>query len=1037
MSKRLSIGAAFLLGTSTIAAAALIPSLAQAQVTTSTIRGFVQSDAGAPISNAVVRISNNETGFARTVTTDGSGAFSIRNLSVTGGYDIEVTATSFQGERVENVALTLGDNTSLTFVLEGGEFIDEIIVVAQRNVLADLAIGPNASFGLETLENAPAINRNISDVVRIDPRISVDESRGGINAIQCAGQNPRFNSFTIDGVQINDAFGLNDNGFPTERQPFPFDAIEQVSVELAPLDVIYGNFTACNINTVTKSGTNSLSGSAFIDYTDNGLNGETAGDQTFDFGTFDEIRYGATIGGPIIKDKLFFFVGYEKLEGANTYPGTSVTIGNGPFQISQAEIDEIASIAQSVYQYDPGFIPTSFPNSDEKVLVKLDWNINSNHRATGTFQWNDGFNTVRSDGDSDELEFSNHFYERGTELFSYSGAVFSDWSDNFSTEIRGAYTDVDPRVASLGGTDFGEVQIDTGDVTVYLGGDDSRSANDLDYDVLDLIFRANYSVGNHNLTFGAETQTVDVFNLFVQQAETEIRFGNIFDTNGNLRFGGIEAFRQGVANRVEFNNAPSLNVEDAAATFKYSRNALYIQNEWSMWDDLTIAAGLRYDWYSSDDVPTENPAFVADYGFSNAQNFDGVDLIQPRIGVTWDATSTLQVTGGIGRYSGGNPNVWLSNNFASNNITQVGATLRPRTRLPNGRRVETGVDLFSLNYVLAEDGVPNGPGWAVPEGLADSVRTGQGSNFEINYLDQDFQVPSEWKYTIGATWNPDFDTGEDIFGGLWFFQADLLWSQAENSAIVTRGDIEVVGTQNFEGGVFPVYDSVRLGSYGLTNSDVSNRSFVASLGAAKEWDNGWSARVGYAYSDAKDVQPMTSAVAFSNYFFRAFSDPEEQILSTSNYNTKHRFTANVSYEKDFIQDYSTRIDTFFLSQSGQPYSRTFDGAAFALYGDAFFPGNDGDGVIVPGTERNGFTNPSWTKLDLRISQELPGVRSQDRAEVFMVIDNLTNLINSDWGILQQTPFPNTRVRNSAGQDQPFAINAASTYEIRFGARYDF
>lgn len=1011
MSKRLSIGAAFLLGTSTIAAAALIPTLAQAQVTTSTIRGFVQTEAGAPISNAVVRISNNETGFARTVTTDGSGAFSVRNLSVTGGYDIEVTATSFQGERVENVALTLGDNTSLTFTLEGGEFIDEIIVVAQRNVLADLAIGPNASFGLETLENAPAINRTISDIVRIDPRISVDEGRGGINAIQCAGQNSRFNSFTLDGVQINDAFGLNANGFPTERQPFPFEAIEQVSVELAPLDVIYGNFTACNINAVTKSGTNTFSGSAFIDYTDDGLTGTTAGDQTFDFGSFDEVRYGATVGGPIIEDKLFFFVGYEKLEGANTYPNTSVTLGNGPFQVSQGVVDEIADIARNVYQYDPGFIPTSFPNSDEKVLVKLDWNINNNHRATGTFQWNDGFNIVRSDGDTNELEFSNHLYERGTELFSYTGALFSDWTDNFSTELRGAYTDVDPRVASLGGTDFGEIRIDTGAVDVYLGGDDSRSANDLEYDVLDLIFRANYTAGAHNFTFGAETQRIEVFNLFVQQAETEIRFRSVDD------------FRNGIASQVEFNSAPSLNPLDAAAEFGYARNALYVQDEWDISDALTLVAGLRYDWYTSDDVPVENPDFVADYGFSNSQNFDGVDLWQPRVGLTWDATNTLQIHGGVAKYSGGNPNVWLSNNFQANNVTQVGA------------RIRGNIDLFSLDYTLAEDGVPNGPGWAVPQQLADSVATGQGRNFEINYLDPDFTIPSEWKYSLGATWNPDFNTGENLFGGEWFFQADVLWSQAENTAIILRGDLVETGSQVIDGVTYPTFSSPLVDSFALTNAEESNQGFIFSAGAAKEWDNGWSARVGYAYSDAEDVQPMTSAVAFSNYNSRAFTNPQEQILSTSNYNTKHRFTASVSYEKDFIRDYNTRFDTFFLSQSGQPYSRVQDGQERAIYG--FTPFLQDNRILLPGTERNEFTSPSWTKIDLRISQELPGLRANDRSEIFMVIDNLTNLLNEDWGVLEQVPFPNTRVRNAAGQDQPFSVNAASTYEIRFGARYDF
>ena len=390
--------------------------------------------------------------------------------------------------------------------------------------------------------------------------------------------------------------------------------------------------------------------------------------------------------------------------------------------------------------------------------------------------------------------------------------------------------------------------------------------------------------------------------------------------------------------------------------------------------------------------------------------------------MTWDATDTLQFHGGVGRYSGGNPNVWLSNNFSANNITQVGA------------RIRGNIDLFALDYTLAEDGVPNGPGFAVPQELADSVATGVGRNFEINFLDPDFEIPSEWKYSIGATYSPFFDTGESIFGGEWFFQADLLWSQSENTAIIQRGDLVQTGTQVIDGVTYPTFDSPLLDSFALTNADDSNRGFIASFGVSKDWESGWNMQAGYAYSDAEDVQPMTSAVAFSNYNNRAFTDPQEQILSTSNFNTKHRFTANIGYEKAFIGDYKTRVDTFLLSQSGRPYSSVQDGQERAIYG--FTPFLSDNRILTPGTERNEFTSPSFSKIDLKLTQELPGIRSEDRAEVFMVIENLTNLINSDWGTLEQANFPNTRVSNDQGL-QPFAVDSASLYEIRFGASYDF
>jgi len=1026
-----SLGLSAIMSASTIALTtaltlAATTGVAHAQVTSSSINGMVVDSNGNGIADASVSLVNTATGFARTVSTDSGGSFTGRNLPITGLYSITVRAPGFQGEVVEGVALSLSDDTQLSFQLDGlSGGGDTVVAVAQRQVVTNLALGPNASFGLETLENAPSINRNIADVIRIDPRVFVDEGRGGINSVQCVGQSSRFNSITLDGIALNDSFGLNSNGYPTERQPFPYDALEQVSVEIAPFDVKYGGFTACNINSVTKSGTNEFHGSAFVDYTNDSLRGKNVKDVDFDFGNFDEFRYGVGIGGPIIKDKLFFYASYEGLDGANTYPQTAITVGDGDFQINQAQIDEIAQISRDVYQYDPGFIPDSFGNKDDKILVRLDWNISDAHRASGTVNWNDGFNIVRSDGDTDELEFSNHLYERGTELFSYSGSLFSDWSDNFSTEFRANYIDVDNRQESIGGNDFGEfrVTVDSptgrGDVDVYLGGDDSRQSNDLNYTVLQLFGRASYSMGDHSFTFGGEYSELDIFNLFVQHTETEIRFNSVDD------------FRNGIASQIEYNNSPTQNPDDAAANWGYSLNTLYAQDEWAVSDALTVILGARYDWYSSDDKPTENPAFTADYGFSNAQNFDGESLFQPRLGFTYDATDTLQIRGGAGRYSGGNPNVWLSNNYSSNNITQVGARLRDRA----------GIDLFALDYTAAEDGVPNGPGYAIPTELFDSVGTGVGRNFEINYLDPDFKIPSDWKYSLGATFTPDFDTGESLFGGQWLFQADLLWSDSENTAIIQRGDLVETGSRTVQveedGTVYdvtvPTFSSDLIDSFTLTNADKSNSAFVASIGASKRWDSGWSMRAGYAYSDAKDVQPMTSSVAFSNYNNRAYLNPQEQILSTSNYNTKHRFTASVANKSDWIiKDYDTNISAFFQSQSGQPFSRTLNGVANNLYRFTPFLGNSGDSILLPGTERNEYTSPSWTKIDLRISQELPGLRAEDRSEVFMVIDNLTNLVNSDWGVLERPAFPNT-----LNQGQRFGINQASAYEIRFGARYDF
>ena len=191
-------------------------------------------------------------------------------------------------------------------------------MTAQEVATEQLALGPSSVFGLQDLQEMPHINRDLRDVIRNDPRIYIDPAFAG-GAVQCAGANPRFNSLTVDGVRMNDLFGLNSNGYPTERQPFSYDSIEQVAVELAPFDVFYGQFTACNINAVTKSGSNEWHGSAFYDYTNDNMKGDKLEGDDIDTGDFSVKRWGVTLGGPIIKDKLFFFVAYEHLKDANLF----------------------------------------------------------------------------------------------------------------------------------------------------------------------------------------------------------------------------------------------------------------------------------------------------------------------------------------------------------------------------------------------------------------------------------------------------------------------------------------------------------------------------------------------------------------------------------------------------------------------------------------------------------------------------------------------------------------------------------------------
>ncbi|BFT31516.1 TonB-dependent receptor [Alteromonas sp. D210916BOD_24] len=995
---------------------------AMAQETSSAIRGNITGPMGNPAPGTEITLKHLPTGATKTIVVNSAGQFTLSGLRVGGPYEITIDSDTFQDTVVNDVYLTLGEPLDFNYTLAEKNDIEVIQVSASQIAVSAFGqMGPSASFDLAKLESAPTINRNITDIIRIDPRVYVDETRGDSNPVQCVGKSNRFNSLTVDGVKMNDSFGLGSNGYPTIRMPFSYDAIEQVTVEIAPFDVIYSGFTGCNINAVTKMGTNEIHGGAFWDYGSDSFQGDSLEGDSVNSPSFSDKRYGFNVGFPILEDTLFGFVSYEKYEGSSIF--TRGTRGSGALNevnLSQENLDEIIRISNELYQYDPGPVPTSIPEEDEKLLVKLDWNINDAHRLSYTYNYNDGNFYNTSDGDMDEFELYNHLYEVGTELQSHVISLYSDWTDKFSTEIRYSYLDVDNRQISnenasgtVGGANFGEMQIYvedelTGeDVIVYIGADDSRQANDLDYTVNGLILRGYYSFDNgHDVTFGYEREDLDVFNVFVQHTETEMRF-----------YGGIEAFEAGLPGAIYYNNAPSGDPNDAAADWGYAVNALYLEDEFMFNDDLTLTVGLRYDWYTTDDAPEENAEFVESYGFSNSTNLDGEGLLQPRIGFNYYLNDSTELRGGLGLFSGGNPNVWLSNNFSNNNVLQFGQRGR-NFGYTNGSRSLFDADVV---YLGVEDGVPAGPGYGIPSELYNAVANGEGANFEINYLDPDFEIPSELKLALGVTHQTEDD---------YILQADLLVSRTQNQAIVLRGDIDQVGTTD-DG--YAIYESNRVASFVLTNANVDSTSYTVSFGLMKNWDNGVSLAGGYAYNHAEDAQPMTSSVAFSNYQYRAFTSPNEQVSSLSDYNIEHRLTLNVSYSMELFDGYPTSVGAFGLIQSGKPYSYTLSqGDSNGVFG--YTPYLDSNNVLPAGAERNGENGSWWNKVDLRLTQQLPGLMEGHSASAFIVFDNFTNFLNDDWGVAERVIFNTVEVGDTTPEAR---MGDASLWEVRVGVNYNF
>lgn len=1028
--------------------------VALSQSTTSSIRGKLLDSTGNPVANAEVVVTDQRTGSERRVNSNNSGTFFASNLQVGGPFIISVD--SVDSAVVENISL--GDAYQITIENVGAALASSLeeVVVLGKAVASDISSGPSAVFSLDVLESAVAFNRDIKDVFSNDPRINLDSASRG-SAVNCGGKNPRFNSLSIDGVGQNDRFGLNSNGFASSNgQPFPFDALEQISVELAPFDVTAGGFSACAINAVTKSGRNEFYGNAVYEFSSDSLRGDSFGFRgesiDVDNSDFTEETIGFTLGGPIIQDKLFFFLAYEESEQPLFTAAGFNGSGNGDERdfLSETDYNRIVDIANNVYGYNPGGQPQQNSNDRDALIGRLDWDINDQHRATFIYNKFEGSAIVGSDSDDNEFEFANHFYNRGSDLETSILRLSSQWTDSLSTELFLGRQENTAIQQTVGDNDFGDFQISIGRDTVYLGADDSRQSNGLNYDSNLIKFNLQYLTGNHVITAGFERDKLDIFNLFVQHSNGgELDF---FDDSSDGGLSGIDKFELGLPDRIYYGSGGVTNdPNDAAANYSITQETLLIQDEYYFENiGLTVVGGLRYERFSSDDRPAFNAAFTAENGVRNDANIDGVDILQPRAGFTWDANDFTRVRGGLGIFSGGNPNVWISNSYSNDGITNV--------------QLRESFDQSLFDLPLTGSGRP---GFDVPQALVDAVAAttpADAATTNLSLVDPNYEQPSELKFALGAT--------IDLKGD-YTLDADLLYSKQRDSAIYVDLSQREVG-RTVAGS--PILSSV-IGNenFMLTNSDVDADTLVLSLGLSKRFDNGFSFNAGYAYSDAEDISGMNSSVAFSNFNQIATSDGNNLTAGTSEYNTPHRITFRVGYENNFIGDLMTRLSLYGVYKNGQGTSLTMSnegledndfGSRQLLYVPET---NDGAVVYADGFDRQGFDElianrslargqfvvrndenaRSTARLDLRVDQELPMIAGV-KPKLYLKINNVLNLINNDWGVQVDAPFIGEQVvessvnesgqfvfENFRGADTSDTIDEFSVWQARVGIEFKF
>jgi hypothetical protein len=1057
---------------------ALAPVAGLAQETTSAIRGSVVDTSGAPVPGATVVVIDQRTSVARSYTTNSSGNFFASNLPVGGPYLVNVAGQ----KSVEVPSVALGDIFNLSVEIQSGEGVEEILVVGDALEAADVAPGPSATFSSYDIETSVNFNRDIVDVYSIDPRLSLDANADGFE-INCGGKHPRFNSITLDGISQNDRFGLNFNGYATAvGMPFPFDAIQQVSVEMAPFDVTYGGFSACNINAVTKSGTNEWTGNIFYEYTSDNLRGDTivvdGEEQDLSTPGYEETSIGFSVGGPIIEDRLFVFAAYEESEEprflARGFAGSGV--GEVRPWYSEADHNRITDIANNIYNYDTGGLPSDGAQEVEKYMARVDWNINENHNLAVIYNYFDGFQDRDSDGDSSEFEYANHFYVKGAESETTTVKLFSQWSDEFSTEVFFSDSTMEDSQVTVGPPDFGDHQISIGFDTVYLGADDSRQANALSTSANFYKLSGQYLLGDHVITAGFEREELEIFNIFVQHSRggeydyfddsaNNPAFCAALSAQGRLddpacELSGIDKFELGRPSRIFYGSGGGTNdPNDAAALFTNNVNSLYLQDELFVDDyNLTIVAGVRYDWFTSDDQPVFNQAFTDANGVRNDASIDGLSLLMPRFGFTWGVRDDLTLRGGAGLYSGGNPNVWISNAWSNDGVTNVQLTL-------NNFGAERSVLDGSIE--LAGEGRP---GYDVPQELVDEVAAttaASAATSAVVFIDPGYKQPREWKFALGATYDlPWYDLVADV---------DYLHTEQKQSARYVDISQEVVG-QTIIGQ--PIYEFVN-GSDNLmlTNGSDGGSSDLFSISLRKNFDWGLDLMAGYAYTDAEDVMPMTSSVALSNFENLATNDINDPAVATSNYVVPQRFTFSATYSNAFFGDYLTRATMFAFASEGQPQSYVMGSGD--LEGDGFFgrhllyvPSGPSDPNVIfdedfqtgeffdwvareglsPGLQARNAQHAKWSRrVDMRFDQELPTFFGDTRGRLYLKIYNVGNLINDEWGLVNDAQFFSVQVVDSSvDQDtgqyifESFSdnsiedvIESRSLYEIRLGVEFNF
>lgn len=1062
------------LGLLTVLAAA--PAFAQS--TSAGVGGQVVSSAGAPVAGAEVTITHTESGTVSRATTDAAGRYNARGLRVGGPYTISITKAGEGTKTEDGVYLGVNQTGTINATLAGdlaATNLDAVQVVAVgggSEVFSATKMGSGTNISQEQIEMAPSIGGNIQDLMRLDPRVTfVDRASGSISA---GGQNPRYNSISIDGVSASDTFGLEGNNMPTRRQPVAMEAIEALDINLSNYDVSIASAVGATVNAVTKSGTNEFHGSVYGTYRDGDWFGDNPEGEPFNGFTKEE-TYGVTVGGPILKDKLFFFANYEKFKQAA--PGADISgtaLGQADADFNMADVTRAQQIAQG-YGFDAGTFNSNGDTELEEYALKIDWNISDNHRANIRYSKLEqdklrinGMNSTSAAG------LSSYWYQQVKTNESYVAQVFSDWTDNFSTELKASYREYSavrqvPTNAPSIRIYFpqaGDPNVPQGD-SLYLGTEANSHNNVLETKAWNYYAAGTLTLGDHDLKFGASYDTNDIYNYYGANSW------------GTYTFYGLDNFAAG--RWQTYNLAKETSPGSIAADYEYSNLALFVQDTWYVNNNLTLTMGLRGDRPDSSPEPAYNQKAFNTFGYNNSKVFGSKFLIQPRFGFnyTFDTERPTQLRGGVGLFQGDSPQVWISNSYST-----------------------TGFNYDSYTYNSPVPGLPFSPNkdtQPVPPPLANQALQ------NVNFVGNDFKMPSTYKANIALD-------HELPWNGL-VASAELLVTKVKDGLFyqhLNLGNSRTVGPDGRTNYYRPSADN-RLWATGdarnsyagngfnnvylIDNTDKGRTSqFTVSL--SKPWspDSDWSWNVGYTYTDAEEVGTLTSSTASSGWGYQYAFNINDEVLNTSRYQIRDRISGSLNWKHAFFGDYETRVGLVYEGRSGRPYSYLFVNDANGdsrSANDLFYVPNPGEvlfgnlnaagrftpdaameksffdwlaanpdlakyaGQVAPA---NKFTSGWINTFDVRITQQLPGFMKGHKSEIWLDIQNVGNMLNKKWGNIYDYGFnANSRVATLQGlydgkyvynyrfADAPAVANndadgfdtGVSQWSLQLGFRYQF